>query len=407
MTDMEYFRPGDVVIDTLTITGQRGTVDCRAALRSFSIYEDIFSPSIAAEIILMENHDFTNILPIVGEETVDIRFTTPSRGSATYQFVVLTMEGQFSGENLRTKIYALTCSSKHVLKDRSTVVQKSYNTQISSMVQDLHTTFLGATKGLDIEATQGIQQHIVPNKRPLAAIDALRRLAVSSSSLSSTFLYYENRDTFVFKTLETLMQGTTGDRIYTQQSASNYAHGRLTFNSIISLKVDQQFNSASKLSGGGVSSTVRTWDVNLMKWTSTVVKIAESAFKRADSGSTTSGAFAGEYGTPGKTHTMPVDSNAPPTGLDTTAPQQGAMAAIASGGSASFNIPGDSQLSAGEMCELQIYVKRSETGPAELEPNISGRYLMARVRHTIQDPEVRPRYICAVEALKASYKEGV
>jgi hypothetical protein len=407
MVDMNYFQPGDVVIETFTITGQRGTVDARPSLRTVDIYEDIFSPSIGAEFVLHEHHDFTNILPIVGEETVDITFTTPTKGSATYKFVIITMDGQFSGDNLRNKVYKLKCTSAHILKDRSTIVQKSYNTQISSMIQDLHTSFLGATKGLEVEPTQGLQQFIVPNKRPLAAIDMLRRRAVSSSSLSSTFLYFENKDTFVFKTMETLMQGTTGARIYRQQSAANYAHTNLTFNTLISLKFDQQFNSASKLAQGGVASTVRTFDVNLMKWTSTIVNVVESAFKRADTGSTTSEAFKGQFSTPGKTHTLPVDTNSAPTGLDTTAPQQGGMAAITSGGYATFNIPGDSELKAGDMCELEIYIKKSSTGPAEIEPNISGRYLMARVRHMIREPHERPRYICSVDGIKSSYRDGV
>jgi hypothetical protein len=293
------------------------------------------------------------------------------------------------------------------LKDKSTVVQKSYNTTIGNMISDLHSTFLGATKGLDAETTQGIQQYIVPNKRPLAAIDMLRRRAVSSSSLSSTFLYFENRDNFVFKTLETLFQGASAGRKYTQRTAANYSNDIITFNDIISLRFDQQFNSANKLAGGGVSSTVRTWDMNLMKWTSTVVQIAETAFKRADQGATTSGAFKGQYSTPGKTHTIPVDSNSPATGLDTAAPQQGAMSALTSGCYTTFNIPGDSELKAGEMCELEIYIKRQTTQAAELEPNISGRYLMARVRHVINRPDMRPRYICAVEGIKSSYKSGV
>lgn len=402
-----YFKPGDVIVDTITINGQRGTVDAKAALYQMSIYEDIFSTSISAEVTLRENSDFTNILPIVGEETITISFTTPSRGSATYNLVVVSMEGQFSGDNLRNKIYNLKCVSAHILKDRSTIVQKSYNTQISSMIQDLHSTYLGASKGLDAESTEGIQKYIVPNKRPLAAIDMLRRRAVSSTNLSSSFLYYEGRDSFVFKTMETLMQGGTGDRVYRQQTAANYSHNNLTFNTVISLKFDQQFSTANKLAGGGIASTVRTWDVNLMKWTSTLVNIAETSFKRADSGSTTSGAFSGQYSTPGKTHTIPTDTNSPPTGLDTAAPQQGGFSAIAGGGTAMFNVPGDSELKAGEMCDLQIYIKKSTTGPAELEPNISGRYLMARVRHYIQPAEVRPRYVCSIEGLKASYREGV
>lgn len=405
---MAFFQPGDVFIEKVLISGQRGEIDCTPFLFNASIYESIFTPGIVAEIVLMESTDVTNVLPIVGEETVNITFTTPTRGSASYDFIINKLRGSFSGDNLRTKIYTLECASAHLLNDKSTLVNKSWNTQISSIISEIHSQFLKASKGLTVESpTSGIQNFIAPNKRPLAAIDMLRRRATSVQEQSSSYVYFENRDEFKLATLEKLFQGTVSDRIYTQQAAANYSINNVTFNTIISLNFDQQFDSAAKLAAGGVSSEVRQFDFHLLKMLKTVVNIDESSYSRADSGSTTSGTFKGQFGTPGKSYTIPTDSSRPPTGIPEAAPHQGAMAALAGQGNVLFNVPGDSQLKAGEMCEVRVYIKTSSTGNEELEPNISGNYLITRLRHQINHPSAKPRYICAIEGIKASYKTGV
>lgn len=405
---MAFFQPGDVYITSLLISGTKGSVECRSTLYNLSIYESIFTPGLLAEITLHEEHDIPNIVGMVGEERVTITFGTPKRQSATYEFILNTLKGSLSGDNLRNKIYVLNCASPHILNDKSQVIQKGFNTQYSSMVSEIHSSYLKAAKGLVTEPTNGVQMYNVQNLRPLAAIDAIRRRSTSASNLSGSYVYFENRDEFKFVTLETLFQGGTGDRVYTQQSAANYSENNLTFNSIISLNFEQQFDAAKKLSQGAVASEVRTFDVNLMKWSKRLVKINEGAFKRADSGNMTSGAFAGLFGsTPGRTITMPTDSNSPPTNLPETAPQQNALASLASQGNCLFNVPGDSELKVGDMCELRVYVRTAETGNPVLEPNVSGRYLISRLRHFIDHPKRKPRYVCSIDGIKASYNEGV
>jgi hypothetical protein len=405
---MAFFQPGDVYVEKVSITGSRGTVDVRPFLFTAAIYESILTPGIVAEIVLHESNDITNILPIVGEETLSITFSTPTRGSATYEMIINKMKGEFAGDNLRNKIYTLECASPHILNDKSTVVNKSWNTQISTMITEIFNNYLKPQKSLTVDApTNGIQTFIAPNKRPLAAIDMLRRRATSAQNQSGAYLFFENRDEFKLTTLETLFQGSTGDRVYTQQAAANYSENSITFNSIISLNFEQQFDSAAKLAAGGVASEVRQFDFHLLKMVKNIVNIDESSYSRADSGSTTSGTFKGQFNKPGRTYTIPTDSSKAPTGIPETAPHQGAMAALAGQGSVLFNVPGDSQLKVGEMCELKVYIRTSSTGNEELEPNISGKYLITRLRHQINHPKAKPRYICAIEAVKASYKEGV
>ena len=403
----DFFNPGDVIINQLIIHGASSSIDCRSSLKTFSIYESILTPGILAEFVLVDVNDLNNMAPLLGNETITVDFSTPTRKNAVYNMIINSISGVMSGENLRHKMYTLKAASPHALDNAGNIVQKSYNTQISNMVKDIFDTFFtSVNKPLNIEETKGMQQFIVPNKKPLVAIDMLRRRSTSSLNLSGAFLFFEDQNSFNFKTMESLYQGDVGDRVFTQQSAKNYSMDRVSFRDIINLSYNAQFNTSDSLASGVVSSQVRQFDINTLQYTVKNIKINETDYNRAATGKTIPDEIASKFPNPGITFTLPVDSFNPPNLIAETTPHQAAMSKITGNIMATINVFGDTELTVGQSCQVNIYVKNSLTGDPELEPNVSGKYVISRLRHFVDKPEARPRYICCLDLIKGSLEQG-
>jgi hypothetical protein len=114
--------------------------------------------------------------------------------------------------------YQLDFSSPELLTNNRITISKSYTDNISAMVEDILTNerYIGTTKKLFTEPTQGVRKIIIPNTQPFNFIQRLASQAISSKSQSPHYLFYEDADGFHFRTLQDL---------YEQPSLGMFHHG--------------------------------------------------------------------------------------------------------------------------------------------------------------------------------------
>jgi hypothetical protein len=70
-----------------------------------------------------------------------------------------------------------------------------------------------------------------------------------------------------------------------------------------------------------------------------------------------------------------------------------------------FTVIGDPVLAAGRTVTCYVpQITAISPPPQTYDIQISGRFLISKIEHSIQRPDVRPRWLCNVEALKGCYQ---
>lgn len=191
-------------IINLTITSlfSGNSEDIRFLISEFNIFEDLMASSVSGTILVEDGNNLINNLPIYGNETLEIEFSTPNDAN-TYKktFRIYKVESR-KLENVRSEVYLLHfCSMENYLNGVQTI-SKSYTKKlISDMADNIMTEFL-VGEFQTLETTKYIQSFIIPNLEPMEALNWLAARANSSSFKGSNYVFYEDRDGYNFCSLE-------------------------------------------------------------------------------------------------------------------------------------------------------------------------------------------------------------
>ena len=200
-------------------------IDISQEVLEINIYEDIERGGIVGNMLIVDTHSLVTVLPIVGQEKISIKIKTPGFNEENsiidftddHMFVVtkLALRSELSKG---AQTYQLDFSSPELLTNNRITISKSYTDNISAMVEDILTNerYIGTTKKLFTEPTQGVRKIIIPNTQPFNFIQRLASQAISSKSQSPHYLFYEDADGFHFRTLQDL---------YEQPSLGMFHHG--------------------------------------------------------------------------------------------------------------------------------------------------------------------------------------
>jgi len=406
------YNPGDILIDDFTVSSDRGTLNLAASVTSFSVFESIFTPGILADVVILDTDDQLGQLKITGDETVNLSFRAPGGQPATYTFAVQALEDNKMTNSQKSKTYTLKCVSEEALHAKTNYVQKSYNTQVSEVIKDIHKNYMKSQKPLEIEDTKGKQKILVGHHNPYKAVDLARRRGISDQNKSSSFVFFETRSggqqTFKFVTIENLFQGDVVKE-FQQSDAINSSIMNMAENNIIAYKVPQQFSSTDRIATGG-KRRISSFDFRTHTYVSKDIDTDPTKYKTGGTGTYDSSTFKNKYYNPKipPQTLIPLDtSQIPLTHIpDQKADQQVYIATLMQN-AMQIRVYGDSNLKAGDVINANIPNKVSTTDNGSTDPLLSGKFLISRIHHQIDTADVRPRYTCCIELLKGNMEEGV
>lgn len=402
----QNYSPGDVSISAIVLTGQKGSVDLTNLLQMLTIYEDCTLPGMNCEAVVLDDSDLNSVLPLIGEEVLYVNFSTPSLGSFTHSFYITTMTDANPVSSLKSKAFMITGVATEVLAHKTTLVNKSYNTNCSDMVKDIFQKFLNSNKSLTVEQTKGIQQYIVDNKKPFVAIKDILLRSVSQNHESSSYVFFENAYGYHFRTLEDLFS-QQAQITFTNAEVTSQSIFQVNFRNILGYNLPDQFNTAEKLGKGAFASTLQTFDLKTLLFGTNVIKPNTSSMKFGMSNPLSSDSFKQSHSTSGVKRFVPKDSTRPDTGIDEMIPKRSAYAAEVDQGRVIINIFGDSSLTVGTMVNLQITQTNADTSLNIASPLIAGDYLITKLKHLILPPDARPRYRQLLECVSGGYASQV
>jgi hypothetical protein len=413
MADTSYV-PGDILVRKFMISSDRGTIDLKTGFVSASIYESIFTPGMMADIKILDDEDKLGTIKIVGDEIVEMSFEVPGGITTSYKFSMHTMENvNMAGGSLNAKMYLIKLASKEALNAKTNFVQKSFNTQISGIVESIHKDYLKSEKEIEVEETKGKQKIVFPHYNPYKAIDMVRRRAISNENTSSAFVYFETRSPeeqkFRFTTIEGLFKQEP-IREFKQQDTVGHTIYNEAVDNIIALEIPHQFNVIDRIKVGG-KRIVKSFDSRTHEYNEEKRTVSDTEQKTGGTGSYISSREKTEYSEDPKinpTSFITKDwSQRPVTHIPEKTIEQQQYISTLMQNAIKMRVHGDFALVPGAVIKANIPNKQTTTSNRDNDPLITGTFLISRIHHQINELGMNPRYTCVVECIKGNMEEGV
>lgn len=262
---------GDVNIERATLTSSRGVYqNVTAQIIRVIVYEDLFSPFITGSIILKESFDFQNILPLIGEEYLQLKISTPTieKGVIEGTFLVYKMTDKVNLGD-RSLAYELNFISTEALIDQNKKISKVFSGKISDIVSKFvidKIDGLESQKKFIVENTRNTIKYVSPYWSPIRNLTFLAENSISETQ-SPSFLFFENRDGFNFRSLEKLYQGEPVQKFimdkYSRDSfplGGNILNIMEDYKRVGEIEFTTSYDYIDRLRGGMFSSKLISYD---------------------------------------------------------------------------------------------------------------------------------------------------
>lgn len=412
------FNPGDIEVVELKVKTNGGDpMDFARSFISFDIYESIFAPGIIAYISILDTRNIVNEAKLAGGEEVSFAFATPGGQSAEYKFVLNSIKDAEAPPGQKSKSYRLECVSQEAFDARSQYVSKKYDhKQYSEMVDDIFNNFIESKKNLEVEDTKGTFRYVVPNTKPYQAIDLIRRRSVSPENKSSSYVFFENRDGFYFKTIEKIFKDGNVVKEYVQNATIGRDVLSANPNNVIAMETPQQGSMSKTIASGNMSQDYRTYNFQTLDYKKKNVRDPAKGLKSggSDPDNRIPQSLKDKYGKEDKPSKISVVTTnnerqlgaGRNTEIAANSPAQIAYADALASSTVKLSVFGDTDLKAGVLIKANLLQKSDSTGSPGNDTSLSGTFLVSALRHMVREPGARPRYTCEMEIVKGGYEES-
>lgn len=231
-------------------------IDLRGRMSFLEITESIFDNTMYGSVGIIDSEGLAEDLPIIGEEIIKVRYrTSPNSFVMDKEFRVYALENVTLVKEQGQLAYILRFCSPEMFTSEKFRVRRSYkNQKIVDIVQDLYARLDSDKPFINADDTSNSQNIVISNMKPLQAINMACNLAKSPSQKASFFLFYENRDGFNFRNIESLYEGPTqtilAKKFKTIDNVSGNNPDPDVLNQIISFSMKKQFDHINSVGLG-------------------------------------------------------------------------------------------------------------------------------------------------------------
>lgn len=400
-------------IDKLQLIGSDGhSVDLRAIMRELSLYEDVFSNTMAGSVFINDAQNLINLIPILGTEYLEVTFIKPSttwkmkKVFRVYKITDRRKTGAF------TEDYILHFCSEELILSESIKISKSYKGMtITNIVKDITTNYLGiASTKLPTSAitdTQGDIDLVVPYWSPFYTINWLASRARSGTDTGCSFLFFEDNAGYHFTSIEKLSQQKPVQSINFStgnlrgEKSSNKPDMETQLGSAEEYEMSRSPDLMQAITTGlyaGKLVTVNTLDQRINTVTSNAATLFgsskhlnKSTFMQFGPDRTN----VPQTSHPDSFYRVQSDS----LGVQSWMLQRNAYLAALHGFQIKVVLPGNMNLRAGSVVVMNFPVAGTpQDGAKPIDSLFSGHYLITAVHHKID----RAKYVCILELSKDS-----
>ena len=393
--------PGHYTLNSVELYSYvtKETIELADIVGELNIYEDMFSNTLSANIIVEDTWNIIGKFPIVGHELITILMDTPeAENEMVLEFRVYKID-DYEKTSQRAATYTIQLISAEYLLNLGQSISKSYPNSLTSDIvrsifDDLYLRESDMNvKFVDIEPTQNVNDIWIPNWKPFEAINWLASKSVPETKMGSNYMFYENRDGFNFKSIETLADVEDPVETYFQtvKSVTQGSNPNVPIKdqhlALTNYSIEHTFDIVSNISMGLYASKViyhdminRTYAVNdynyVTKW-SEHKHIGESML-------VSSTEEHDEYQNNSSSYQRVIPISAGAQGLDNEAQDRLSQLQQLNSFKMNATIQGDVNRKVGDIVEIEIPSNEVDENIV-LDPFYSGRYLVTALRHVINN----------------------
>tara|TARA_Y100000590_G_scaffold395399_1_gene475344 strand:- start:321 stop:1865 length:1545 start_codon:yes stop_codon:yes gene_type:complete len=190
-------------------------IDIQNIISSIELQQGIFNSTMVGKIQVYDTKDVRSVVPLTGLEKLNLKFHTPGLTGICavaneghpfhiYKIESVTPDNRGSGGG---QAYDIFFCSRETYYNNLRKVSKAYTGQVELGVEDIfkNTKYLNSRKSLYVEPTKKHTRMVIPNVRPFEAIDMLARKAVSGKYENAGYLFYETKEGYQFRSIESLL----------------------------------------------------------------------------------------------------------------------------------------------------------------------------------------------------------
>lgn len=214
----------DFYLDKINIVTPKNILSIKSVFVELSYYEDIFRGTVSGHVLISDSISMIDRLGLSGNDYLELNFrkskSVDVQGISKY-FRIYRV-GERILNNSETENYALHFCSEELFLSEQTKISKSYpGKRIDYIVTDILNNHLKIDKKhLSVANTTGLYDFVIPYKKPFEAINWLSSYAIPENSKSvagADFVFFENKNGFNFKSLQSL---------FTSDSYQNYIYSQ-------------------------------------------------------------------------------------------------------------------------------------------------------------------------------------
>jgi hypothetical protein len=270
------------IYQEITIFSRDGStsVDLRRGVVSFNYYEDLFSPTVTAKMVVVSTsqnlirgklQSIYNGLPIRGGELVRIKIAGNSESNPDLEFseketaLYVSSVTNVISETQR-EVFTLNLVSKESLINETTRVYKKYPVgSISEAAENIIET-LSPNNPVKIDRTTNSYGFYGNSRKPFTLLTVLASRAAFGKEQAGAF-FYQTREGFFFSSVDKMItKKVKNDKPYIQTEVNKSSLERDNDYRVLSFSVVRNHNFVEKLRLGGYSSTMSTFDYWSGKW---------------------------------------------------------------------------------------------------------------------------------------------
>lgn len=399
---------GDVELEKVILYNLSGKkANILGQVLAVEVYEDLFTPFRTLNIIIKDSVDYITKFPFIGEEYLDVKIYTPTieEDAIEGKFYVYRIADRQPLKN-REVIYTLKAISEEWVTDINTKLSQTFKGNCSELAMKITEDGLKTKKKIIIEDSINKTAFTAGYWNPIRCLNMLATNAVSTKQ-SPSFLFYENRDGFNFKAIETLLEAKTYRKFirdnYSRDRESNSTFSRRNtdedYKRILEMSVPDVGDYFNETLNGRLKSHIISHDIATNEYIATDFNAKKGVLLNPEPG------YKKPVASPkGSTivmnkHFMSYDDYSDATNV-TTIQKRSSFFQNLIKFKVTMLVLGRTDYKVGQIFELSV-PKSTEIlkGDANTDdPVVSGRYLVSAVAHYIK----KDAHECSIELIKNS-----
>lgn len=441
---------GQVVVEEAYITTKGKNYDIMNFVVGFVLFEDMYSNFMSGEAVIVDAAGLIVDMRLTGSEFITLSFRTRQTSAIIKKsFNIFAVKNRAATSTDREQAYTLHFTSGENVINNNIAISKKFKGRTDAIVGDIFKQYLSIPRyvsGPDISGSTPLivtggphtsSTAFVPTFwSPTKCLNYLASFSVGSKGQAPNYLFFETNKNFFFASIEDMIamqrnQNVIFDTyVYSPsknvvQNITNFSYQfpeiRKGYSIVEKMSVMNMFDTLEGQDRGFYGSTVHTFDTLLKEWRQfayihsdgyarfnhmqdfTISGNTVSSSKQKNTRPFGNGIFDG-VNSKRTFRTKQYDSypELRDPMFQTWMPQRNSLLTQMNQWKIYIDVAGRSDIEVGRLVNF-LYPKMKTSDKFELDPQMSGLYMVTAVKHAV----TRQEYTMTLELTKDSFMEPV